>query len=101
MFREDMAKFKPVFIRSQFTHVYVVVCCEVNSILSFTLIKTYKTTIRMVFIISRSIRRKVFLCLDPHSPARASMTSRLSGLSKLVERKMKQCSLLNDEPKKQ
>ena len=26
--REDMAKFKPVFIKSQFTHVYAVVCCE-------------------------------------------------------------------------
>ena len=26
--REDMAKFKPVFIKSQFTHVYAVVCCQ-------------------------------------------------------------------------
>ena len=26
--RSDMAKFKPVFIKSQFTHVYAVVCYE-------------------------------------------------------------------------
>ena len=26
--REDMAKFKPAFIKSQFTHVYAVVCYE-------------------------------------------------------------------------
>ena len=29
--RSDMARFKPVFIRSQFTHVYAVVCREVHS----------------------------------------------------------------------
>ena len=28
--RSDMARFKPVFIRSQFTHVYAVVCREVH-----------------------------------------------------------------------
>ena len=30
--RSDMARFKPVFIRSQFTHVYAVVCCEVTQL---------------------------------------------------------------------
>ena len=49
----------------------------------------------MVFIISRSTRRKVFLCLGLHSHARASMTSRLSGLSKLIKCKMNPCSLLS------
>lgn len=39
----------------------------------------------MEFIISPFTRRKVFLCSVPHSPARASMTSRLSGQFKLIE----------------
>ena len=45
----------------------------------------------MEFIISPFTRRRVFLCSVPHSPARASMTSRLSGQFKLIELKMMLC----------
>ena len=43
----------------------------------------------MVFITLLFTRRKVFLCLVHHSHARASMTSRLSGLYENLKQTLK------------
>ena len=41
--RSDMAKFKPVFIKSQFTHVYIVVCYEQETLSYFMKVYSEKS----------------------------------------------------------